>query len=245
VGACALVYALLLNREPTARDALLKKLKEDLDGAQFEALETLLPIVSQMDIRTTLPLVEITMPALRRLPIPDRDAFLRVIERLVHSDNQIDVFEFALQKMLRRHLELASGAAHQKVRFLRIRPLAHSCSVLLSTLAHVGHEAPDKAADAFHKGGMTLGLPADELTLLNIAECDLARLEAALGEVSEAATGIKNLVLNACIQTVSADGFIGVKETELVRAIADTFGCMVPPALSTAGQSDSSLAQAA
>ncbi len=80
---------------------------------------------------------------------------------------------------------------------------------------------------------MALGLPADELTLLDLADCNLARRDAALSEVSEAAVGIKNLVLNACMQTVSADGFIGVKETELVRAIADSLGCAIPPALGT------------
>ena len=233
-GACALVYALLLNGGGCRRDAQLKGL--EIDAAQLEAVQGLLPIVAALDIRTRLPLVEIALPALRRLGIKERDAFLETIHLLVHSDGQVDIFELALQKMLRRHLELSAGLTQEKVRFMRIRPLAHSCSILLSTLAHVGHNVPEKVAEAFQKGGMTLGLPADEVTLFDIAQCDLARLEAALGEVTEAAPGLKNLILNACVQTISADGFIGIKETELVRAIADSWGCAIPlPLNQTAG----------
>jgi Zn-dependent protease with chaperone function len=233
-GACALVYTLLLASDEKTRVAQLSALKSAIEPTVYEELADLLPIVAQMDVRTKLPLVEISLPALRRLSSEQHGHFICTIQHLVHSDAQVDVFEFALERMLRRHLQVHfTGPVKEKVRFLRIRPLAHSCSVLLSTLAHVGHDVPDKIANAFRNGGMALGLPADELTLLDLADCNLTRLEAALSEVSESAAGVKNLILNACIQTVSADGFIGVKETELVRAIADSLGCAIPPALGT------------
>ena len=49
-----------------------------------------------------------------------------------------------------------------------------------------------------------------------------------------AATGaggaaIKKNVLNACAQTVAADGVIQEMEAELLRAIADTLDCPIPP----------------
>ena len=219
--ACALVYTLLLSSESTVRNTQLNVLKRSVHPGIFEGVRVLLPTVAQMDIQAKLPLVEITLPALRRLSNEQCREFLQVIQQIADSDGHVDVFEFALQKLLRRHLEAQSeGYRKPPVRFLRIRPLAPSCSVLLSVLAHVGEDIPEKIAAAFSKGGMCLGVPADELTLLGLAECNLTRLENALSEISEAADGIKNLVLNACVQTVSADGFIGIKEAELLRAIA-------------------------
>jgi len=52
-----------------------------------------------------IPLVDLTFPALRRLSLPEYAAFMPGIAELVAAEQQVDLFEFALQKMLRRHLE--------------------------------------------------------------------------------------------------------------------------------------------
>jgi Zn-dependent protease with chaperone function len=234
-SACALVYTLLLTNDSAAPASRLQSV--GVDSFTAERAADLLPVVRQLELQAKLPLVEISLPALRRLSAEQFILFNRAVEALVHADGQLNLFEFALEKMIHRHL-----APHfreqrqQKVRFLRICPVAPSCSVLLSALAHVGQDKPEAVEAAFQRGGMTLGVPADELTLLTLAECDLARIEAALDEISATAEGIRNLVVNACIQTVSADGMIGIREFELVRAIADTLGCVIPPAIDSMQQ---------
>ena len=45
----------------------------------------------------------------------------------------------------------------------------------------------------------------------------------------EAVAQIKKNVLNACIETVASDGVIQEDEAELLRAIADTLDCPMPP----------------
>ena len=225
-GACALIYALLVSSQSQVREVQLKKLEPMVDRSAYDRLVALLPVVDRLELQTKLPLVEISFPALRRLPKEDQNKFLKAVHDLVHSDKQIDLFEFALQKMLRRHLQPAKAST---LRFTRIKPLGPACSILLSTLAHAGHDTEEETKKAFRQGGMALGLPADDLELLKLADCSFERIENALDEVAAASNDIKNLVLNACLHAAASDGTMRIKEVELLRAIADALGCAIPP----------------
>ncbi len=61
---------------------------------------------------------------------------------------------------------------------------------------------------------------------------DLTKIDAALNRLNQAAPQIKKTVISACAETVAADGVIQEAEAELLRAIADTLDCPIPPFLS-------------
>jgi uncharacterized tellurite resistance protein B-like protein len=67
------------------------------------------------------------------------------------------------------------------------------------------------------------------LDLLPADQSDLAQVDAALNRLVLAVPQIKKNVLSACAQTVAADGVIQESEAELLRAIADTVDCPMPP----------------
>jgi uncharacterized tellurite resistance protein B-like protein len=73
-----------------------------------------------------------------------------------------------------------------------------------------------------------------EIPFLPRADCDLPRLDAALARFALAVPQIKKNVLNACAETVAADGLLQVSEAELLRAIADSLDCPIPPFIPTA-----------
>jgi len=56
-------------------------------------------------------------------------------------------------------------------------------------------------------------------------------VDKAIGRLSQAAPQIKKNVLNACAMTVANDGVIKETEAELLRAIADSLDCPMPPLL--------------
>ena len=58
---------------------------------------------------------------------------------------------------------------------------------------------------------------------------ELSQADAALNRLAQAVPQIKKNVLDACAQTVAADGVIQEMEAELLRAIADTLDCPMPP----------------
>ena len=83
---------------------------------------------------------------------------------------------------------------------------------------------------AFQQGAQPLSYAAQvELACCPQTECELAQVDAALDRLCQAVPQIKKNVLNACAQTVAADGVIQEMEAELLRAIADTLDCPMPP----------------
>jgi uncharacterized tellurite resistance protein B-like protein len=62
-----------------------------------------------------------------------------------------------------------------------------------------------------------------------VEQCDLPQVDAALNRLALGVPQIKKNILSACAQTVAADGLIQEMEAELLRAVADTLDCPMPP----------------
>lgn len=61
----------------------------------------------------------------------------------------------------------------------------------------------------------------------------LTQLDTALDRVALAAPKLKKVLLEASVHVVSADGVIQEREAELLRAVADTLDCPIPPFVGT------------
>ncbi|MGA2866219.1 MAG: M48 family metallopeptidase [Verrucomicrobiota bacterium] len=231
LGASTLVYALLLSGDEATR----RKQVEELAGATSAGVvqETLrvLPEVQAVASRAKLPLVDLALPALRSLSPDQYRQFSAAVQALVESDGEIELFEYVVQKVVLRHLDPHfSGARKPIIQYYALKPLAPDCAILLSALAHLGQETPETIELAFQQGAQPLSHAAQvELRLVPAEQCELAQVDAALNRLAQAAPQIKKNLLNACAQTVAADGVIREMEAELLRAIADTLDCPLPP----------------
>jgi hypothetical protein len=229
----ALVYCLLLATDEKTRTGQLEQLRQQVKEEVFAEVAALLPESIRLDDRAKIPLAATTFPALRRLTGPQYDEFSAAIQMLVQFDQQVDVFEFALQRMLRRHLDSHFlKVPPPTVKYKDLKPLLPSCAALFSVLAHVGADNPDATELAFRAAGRSLGVPADWLDLAPLEQCGFVELESALDQLAQATASLKNQVLNACLCAVTNDQIIRVREAEMIRAIADALDCPVPPFVS-------------
>ena len=230
-GATTLVYALLLSDDEATRRQQLNELTDATSLAVCQETQRVWPEVQAVATRAKLPLVDLALPGLRHLSPAQFQQFRTAIQRLVATDGEIDLFEYVLQKIVLRHLEPYYAQVRKPtVQYYALKPLARDCAILLSALAHLGHEKPDKVAFAFQQGAQPLNYAAQtELRLVPEDECDLEQVDAALNRLSQAVPQIKKNVLKACAQTVAADGVIQEMEAELLRTIADTLDCPIPP----------------
>jgi len=110
-----------------------------------------------------------------------------------------------------------------------LKPLLPHCAVLLSALAHLGSASPVERERAFQRGVPWLRAGAGELALLSPGQAGLVQVDEALSRLALAVPQIKKNVLEACLHVVGADGVIHEHEAELLRAIADTLDCPMPP----------------
>jgi Zn-dependent protease with chaperone function len=231
LGASALLYALLLSNESAAREKQLTELATATSVQIRDETLRVWPETQNINVQTKIPLVDLALPALRQLSLAQFQQFRTAIHTLVESDRQIDLFEYMLQKIVLRHLEPSFVPTPKPVtQFYDLKPLAADCGVLLSAMAYAGQEDSALAEAAFVRGAQPLSLMAkSEIPFLPKADCDLSRLDTALDRLAHSVPQIKKNVLNACAETVAADGIIQGPEAELLRAIADSLDCPIPP----------------
>ncbi len=233
LGASAIVYALLFSDDPSVRRRQLEALAGLTSPAVAQETVRLLPQLRTIAVRAKLPLVDLAVPGLREMSPEQYTQFRAAVQSLVECDGQIDLFEYVLQKIVLRHIAPVFGALrHQVIQYYAFKPLAEDCEALLSALAYVGQEGPDQVRDAFQQGAQLLGYHAQtELKLLPRDRCQLAQVDAALNHLAQAAPQVKKNLLDACAETVAADGVIQELEAEMLRAIADSLDCPLPPLL--------------
>jgi hypothetical protein len=231
LGACALVYGLLLSSDEAVRAQQLQTIAERASDAARQETERLLPEVQQIAARARLPIVDLALPSLRLMSLDQFEQFRTAIRELIDLDGQVELFEYVLQKVLLRHLEPHFGQPRKGVtQYYALMPLTGDCAVLLSTLAHAGHDDPAQAEKAFRQGAGPLSYAARvEMAFLPADACGLEQFDLALQRLSQAAPQIRKSVLNACALAVATDGWIQEIEAELLRAVADTLDCPVPP----------------
>ena len=234
LDATALVFAMLLSPDETLRAKQLTELAKRAAPGVGETTAALWPEVAPIASRARLPLVNLALPALRQLRPDEFEQFSQAMQWLIESDHQIEIFEFVLQKIVRRHLASQSGETRPtSIQFDTLKPLMRDCSVVLSALANVSSSNAGEVKKAFRAGAPHLGAKSDGLQLLPRAECGLEQLDTALDRVALAAPQIKKNLIEACVQVVGADGLIQEREAELLRAIADTLDCPIPPFVET------------
>ena len=234
-GAAALLYALLLSDEASARATQLAELASRTAPAIHAETIALWPEVSLLAQRARLPLVNLALPALRQMNTDEFQNFNHTLVWLIESDEQVVLFEFVLQKIIQRQIAPHfTRTRPSTTQYYTIKPLTPDCAVLLSALAHTGQTEPAEIAKAFESGAPFLRATGKSLTLLAREECGLTEISHSVDRLAQAVPQIKKNVLEACLRVVGADGVIQENEAELLRGIAETLDCPMPPFIAAA-----------
>ncbi|QDV32851.1 M48 family metallopeptidase [Tautonia plasticadhaerens] len=230
-SARALIYALLLDRDERIREAQLRSLSSSADPKVFEETGKALTQVDRLDPGARLPIVELAIPSLRQMSPDQFRAFQQNVRMLMEADQSISLFEFALLRLLMRHLAPQfGGRAEPKVRHTTPGAISGPTATLLTAIARVGQpDQGEQARRAFDEGARALGWGGARVG--PSPEAGLEAISKALDSLAEASPTLKRDVLRACATVVGADGHVSVEEGELLRAVADSLGSPMPPIL--------------
>lgn len=228
-SARSVVMAMLLDEDTEIRSAQLKAIADTLGPAVAQETERLAAAVARRGRAARLPLIEIAHSTLRGLSADQFQAFKETVHNLIRADKKIDVFEFTLTRSLllrlSRHFQRTKPPV---VGYLSIRGIAPEASNLLSTLVHLGHSNAETARQAFELANVAFAEDV-ELEFRDQEECSLEVLNSALDKLAGSAPAIKERTIRAACVAIAADGHVTPNEAEMVRAIADTLDCPVPP----------------
>jgi Zn-dependent protease with chaperone function len=223
-GAQAVVFGLLLSGDRTARDAQQAIVEKHAGDDAAGALAALRATLSVLEPDARLPLLQLSLPALRELDAAALDRFATTLDEMVHADARVTPFEYALQKMLLNQLRLAR-APHRPVQFDSFPAVAADIAVVLSALAHL---SPTESRKAFAAGAAQVPALQGRLDLLEPAGCGLEQVDTALDRLAAGSLPIKKRLLIAAAQVIARDGTISAEEGELYRALAATLDLPMP-----------------
>jgi len=215
------MFALALEAEEETRAHELAALAARRGAAAAEQAKALYVYVSILARNHMLTLADLAVPAIKEQKQKTRDAFLADLAAVVEADRRVTLREFVLLTLLRQRLREGAGQPIA-TQFRRVEEVAGDAHAVLSLVAWA---ATDEKA--FERGAAVLKLGWKEI----IAKESLstARVGEALERLRHLAPFQKPGVLKACVEAAAADGKVALAEGELVRMVAATLDCPVPP----------------
>lgn len=225
-GVRSVVYALLLDASPNIWKIQIKELQKQADSSVFRAMIIIHPVVERLDMELRIPLLEMTLPALKSLSKEQFDSFRLCVRTLIQADKKLDLFEYMMQRMLLRHLypayfETKPVAVHFDSVEEVVGEIAEIIAILIRNGSHV-------KANKVYQASMRLLIEGRLPAMPKPGEDMLSVLDQALKKMERASPEIKRSLLKACVFTILADGKTTVRENELLRTIADALDAPMP-----------------
>ncbi len=170
-----------------------------------------------------LAMVDLSLVWLRRMDVQEARDFISITQELIEADGQVEMFEFMLQQVIRRHVEIGTGMVPvPKIKFRKLAEIEAEMMNLLSAFGSVsgGEGVLGKAFQEYreHTGREPY---QTEVGLGHVAE--------ALGKMDASTPLVKQQVLRLCSLVVMDDGKVDDLEMELLRATAEAMGAPIPP----------------
>ncbi len=230
-GARAAVYCLLFTEEQQALEKQQQCLNTAADQAALDCIPTLRDPIADLPPGARMPLVDLAMTALQQQGVEQYRRFKQTVEELIDADNHVGIFEFALSRSLMRNLDPVFGRPEApNVSHTRLSAILPHCLPLLAFLARYGNENdPEQAAADFAAGLAELdgdpqrtAMPAPDSDPVQAFQQSLSVLRRANGP-------LKKRVVAACVSAVLGNRNVTAREADLLRAVADSLDCPLPP----------------
>ncbi len=226
-GAQALVFALLLDRDATIHRRQIAHLERSVEVGLGGETERLYPAVLATRREHRLPLLDLSLPALRQLSAPQTQGFKAALEGLIAADGRVRLFEWCLSRILLSGLTPDSGPGRSGVvGRAECADLAADCALILSLVARIQDDG-DAVRLASTAAQQAMGL----LETLSLAErpVDHRALDQALARLQGLKPQAKHQLLQACAAAILADEKVVPAELEVLRAVGAVLDCPIPP----------------
>jgi Zn-dependent protease with chaperone function len=225
-----LIFGLLLDENDEAVRARQRTTIAHSAGADdLRLLDDLDASLRQMRPEQKLPLLQLSLPALKQMPPTVLTPFLATVDELVRADGRVSPFEYVLQTLLTRTLAVARAPGAVTVQIYSFNAVVDEIATILSVLACASSSDPNFAASAFAAGAAQLKLIESQLRFRGESAADAGALDTALAKLASASLPIKQRTLVAAAHVVQADGRVLIAEFELLRAISAALDCPMPP----------------
>ena len=217
VSAMGLVLGLLLRRDPALRAAQLSKARNLAGGEVAREAEKFEPLLRALPAGSRVPLLDLSMPALRQLSAEQQDLFRQAITQVGYEADD-GLIVLLIQASMRRYL------SREKNPPSRPGDLADACGLVLTAVVRTSGESAEAQARAYRLGAVVLGLPGLDANLLPAEKVDLQKVDEALAVIAGQSVYDRRKFVRACGAAMLHDDRAEPAEVEIVRAVGDSLG---------------------
>ena len=214
-------------------------------ASEIEGLETLVKnrveTINKSEVfnhsQVLLPLVELSMPALKEMSLAQYEKFKTLLEHLILWDGEKSVFEQSLFLLITRYLDVHFNLRKvNKIKYRKASQVIMELQLVFSCLIHFGHEA-DKVSNftmqqAYKRTMQHLGFFEQTLLELDSFSSDQNQLDLmfkqAVEKLVHCSLPLKQKIVEALSITIEFDGEVNQVEKELILAIAATMDAPLP-----------------
>jgi Zn-dependent protease with chaperone function len=228
-----LILALGLSRNDATQQAQLDLLTRQLGTRRADKCRALAADLGRLGDRYRLPVLELTIPALRQRPAEQLEFVIELLQRIVDMSTDARLFDFVLVRVLRSYLRNAGEGQPALAAARPMRSARDAARTLLRCVAAFGNDEPDAALAAYRAGIGELFVKPTREPEPDFAPIEDARkldtLDAALARLDRLRPTLKQRLLMSVVACIHSDRRITVDEIELTRGIAASLGCPMPP----------------
>jgi len=219
-----LVLAMLIDGDADLRAQQRALVADAYGGEAAELVQHYREQIALLPPGARQPLVDVAMPALRRLPDDAHTTLLRTAHGLVAADGRVTVDEFLLYSILKRRLG-PRATQSVPVRYASLADVAPDVALVLSLIAAV--RLPQRMERAFNAGVVLLrDVPLEHVAV------DALRLDAvsrALDRLNQLAPLVKPQLIKAATAAAFVDDHTNWKAASALRMICAALDAPLPP----------------
>jgi Zn-dependent protease with chaperone function len=226
VRAPLLVLALLVEKRSEVGEQQFQAIAQTYGAGAAAQVQALHATVQQLPAGARLPLLDLAMPALRKLSPAGGDRLLMLAHTLILADGRMTLAEFLLFTVLRRRIGTDAQRA-VPLRYKGVGDVADEAARVLSLLAHV--RDPLDPARPF--AAALSALPDVPLRLASAEALALDRIAAALDRLNQLVPLAKPVFIKACAAVALEGGSTNWKAASCLRTICAALDSPLPPAV--------------
>jgi len=225
--ATEVLFYCLMDRDEEIREQQLLFVAQNMGTDSESRVRGLWSAAPDLAREQRLPLLEMSIPELKRRP-PDFVArVLTTVKTLSEADGQTDVFEYLMAKIIAQHLW--ESANPHRVRLSgkgSLGQVTDKALNVIAVLAAHGSESETTIESAFRVGSGLLGAGVN-IPMPAIADWGEV-MDDALPVLDQLKPADKETLVKAMIATVMADNKIAVSEMELLRVVCAVIHVPLP-----------------
>jgi Zn-dependent protease with chaperone function len=218
IGAMAIVLGLILRQNPELRAQQLQTGRGLAGGEVIAEALRLAPLLQALPAGSRLPLLDLSMPALRQLSKAQLALFRLAIQKVGFDAND-GLIVLLVQASMRRYLDDAGRSGPPPLVGLSV-----SYALVLTAVVRTSRETAQAQQEAFALGVAELARPDLSTTILPESEVDLQKVDEALAVIAAQSVFERRRFVRACGVAMLHDDVAEAAEIEILRAVADTLG---------------------